>query len=122
MTQPDNAETKRDSAIRTDSEGFLCDRKDWSEAFARFAATQDGIDLKDTHVGLILYFREYYEQNQTHPAMRDLLEQLGTQVGDSPTERDHYQDYLYELFPGPLNPIAELCKLAGLPKPVEDVY
>jgi sulfur relay (sulfurtransferase) DsrC/TusE family protein len=37
-------------------------------------------------------------------------------------QRDDCRDYLYELFLHPLNPVAELCKLAGLPKPCEDVY
>lgn len=122
MKQATTTDSSGATIVRTDAEGFLCDRSDWSERFAQYAASRDGLDLTETHLGLVRYFREYYEEHQTHPTMRTLLERLGTGVGDSETERDHYQDYLYALFPHPLNPIAELCKLAGLPKPREDVY
>lgn len=107
---------------QTDIEGFLCDRNKWSEEFAHAAAYKDNIILTDTHLGLIRYFREYYAENKQHPSMNKVIETIGSFGGDSHMERKDYQTFLYELFPQPLNPIAEICKLAGLPKPKEDVY
>lgn len=109
-------------SIVTDAEGFLLDRNQWSEEFAHTAAYKDSIRLTDTHLGLIRYFREYYNENLQHPSMNKIIETLGSFGGDTHKERKDYQAFLYELFPQPLHPVAEICKLAGLPKPKEDVY
>jgi tRNA 2-thiouridine synthesizing protein E len=108
--------------IEVDAEGFLKDRSQWNEEFAHNAAYRDGIQLTDTHIGLVRYFRSYYDENLQHPSMNNLIDTLGSFKGETYQEKKEYQDFLYELFPHPLNPVAELCKLSGLPKPTEDVY
>jgi tRNA 2-thiouridine synthesizing protein E len=108
--------------VAVDEEGFLLDSNQWDEGFAKTVAAQDGLRLTDTHWGLIFYFRDYFEANEIHPDMHTLVLQLGKQEGDRFDERKDYREFIYELFPGPLSPTAELAKLAGLPKPLEDVY
>lgn len=108
--------------VAVDEEGFLLDRDEWTEGFASAVAAQDGLQLTDTHWGLIGYFREYFAENETHPDMNTLVMTLGKLHGEEFHDRKQYREFLYSLFPKPLNPIAELSKLAGLPKPLEDVY
>jgi len=101
--------------IETDEQGFLLDFEDWSEEFVEQTAAQDGLTLYDESWGLIGYFREYYQQNSSHPSMRQLVLELGRQSGERFHDRKQYEKFVYKLFPR--DPIRELCKLAGLPKP-----
>ena len=101
--------------IQTDEQGFLHDIKDWAEDVAQELADRDGIELTETHWGLIEYFREYYQENLRHPSMRDLVLTLGKHHGESFREEKTYEKFLYKLFP--MDPVNEICKLSGLPKP-----
>ncbi len=102
--------------IDTDEEGFLVNLDDWSEDVAEAMAVQEGWELKDDHIGLIDYFREYFDEHQVHPTMHVLVKTLGKHIGNSFHEHKSYQSFLYTLFPQ--DPISELCKLSGLPKPL----
>ena len=50
-----------ETAIKTDGDGFLLDRGDWSEEVMYELAQQDGFELTDEHVKYILSAREIYE-------------------------------------------------------------
>ena len=102
--------------IEIDEEGFLVDRDDWSEDVSEAIANRDGIELKDEHMGLIDYFRDYYEEHQVHPTMHVLVQRIGGKIGKKFHEHKEYEKFLYMLFPS--DPVSELCKLAGLPKPL----
>ncbi len=104
--------------IATDEQGFLLDPGDWSEEFAEQIGINDGITLYDETWGLIEYFREYYARYHTHPSMRQLVLTLGRQHGEHFHDRKTYEKFLYRLVPR--DPVRELCKLAGLPKPEPD--
>jgi len=104
--------------VETDEQGYLRDPDDWSEEFAERTAERDGVTLYDDHWGLILYFRDYYNEAQRHPTMRDIVLALGKQHGRRFHDGKAYAKYLYRLFPN--DPVRELCKLAGLPKPEPD--
>ncbi len=109
----------RGKIIETDEEGFLLNPNDWSEEVAEKIAEREGIKLDDVKWALIRYFREYYEEHQTHPTMHKLLLTEGKLHGDHFKDTKLYRDFLYETFPK--GPIQTLCKLAGLPKPAEEV-
>jgi tRNA 2-thiouridine synthesizing protein E len=102
--------------IDTDEEGFLLNPAQWSEQVSAEIARQEGYELKDDHIGLVDYFREYWDEHSTHPTMHILVKEIGGKIGT--TFHDHKQatKHLYTIFPQ--EPIAELCKLAGLPKPL----
>lgn len=104
------------TVIDTDEEGFLLNPAQWSEAVADEIARQEGYELKDDHLGLVDYFREYWGENQTHPTMHILVKEIGGKVGSSYHDHKAATKHLYTIFPN--EPIAELCKLAGLPKPL----
>ena len=102
--------------FNTDEEGFLLNPSQWTEAFADEIAKPEGSELKDEHIGMIDYFREYWYENQTHPTMHILVKEIGGRVGQTFHEHKVATNRLYSIFPN--EPIAELCKLAGLPKPL----
>lgn len=114
--------TVEGKTIETDEEGYLLNRDDWSEEVAEqmaaIQAQEDGVKLTETHWGLIQYFREYYNENKVHPTMHKLVMTLGKQHGEHFHDEKSYQKYLYDIFPH--GPVQELCKLAGLPKPIGD--
>ena len=109
--------------IETDEEGYLVNADDWSEAVAEAMAArqsqQDHVELSETQLGLVQYFREYFAETQVHPTMHKLVMTLGRHHGQHFQDRKEYEKFLYGMFPK--GPVAELCKLAGLPKPVEEL-
>lgn len=107
-----------DRVIETDEQGFLVHGDDWSEEFTEKVAREDGITLYDESWGLIGYFRDYYQQNGTHPSMHQLVLTLGRLHGQHFHDRKVYERFLYRLFPK--DPVREICKLAGLPMPEPD--
>ena len=101
--------------IETDEQGFCSISTTGARSSLKKTAAQDGLTLYDESWGLIGYFREYYQQNSSYPSMRQLVLNLGRQSGEHFHDRKQYEKFVYKLFPR--DPIRELCKLAGLPKP-----
>ena len=104
--------------VQTDEQGYLLNLNDWSEEFAEKMAERDGVRLFDDHWGLILYFRDYFQATSMVPTMHGLVRTLGQQHGAHFQDEKTYGKFLYRLFPS--DPVRELCKLAGLPKPPPD--
>lgn len=77
------------------------------------------VALSEMQLGLIQYFRENYAKNMVHPTMHKLVMTLGKHHDQHVHGRTDYERYLYELFPK--SPVAELCKLAELSMPTEDL-
>ncbi len=105
--------------IEVDEEGYLRNPADWDEAVALAIAAEEGIELTPVHWMLISWFRTFYEKNERHPTMHEWVETLGGFHGRPYRDAKKYRDFLYALFPK--GPVQTLAKLAGLPKPVEDV-
>ena len=61
--------------IETDSEGYLKDTTQWSEAMAEVIAAQEGITLAVEHWEVVRFVREFY-QNLTPPAIRMLVKAM----------------------------------------------
>ena len=102
--------------LETDEEGFLTDPDLWSEDAAIELARDEDVDMTETHWGLVDYVREYYLENQVHPTMHALVRNLGKHLGKTFHEEKAYVKFLYQLFPR--DPVSQLCKIAGLPKPL----
>ena len=58
--------------IETDSEGYLKDTTQWSEAMAEVIAAQEGITLAVEHWEVVRFVREFYLEFNTSPAIRML--------------------------------------------------
>ena len=74
-------------------------------------AIEEGIQLTTDHKDVLQALREYYSRNESRQInMRELRDALN--------EKFHHKGgmrYLYQLFPH--GPIAQGCKIAGLPVP-----
>ena len=65
-----------------------------------------------------MYFREYYSEMQANPTMHMIVRSLGKMKGGHFHNQKEYEKHIYKLFP--VDPIHEICKLAGLPMPPPD--
>lgn len=99
--------------IETDSEGYLKDTTQWSEAMAEVIAAQEGITLAVEHWEVVRFVREFYLEFNTSPAIRMLVKAMANKFG----EEKGNSGYLYRLFPK--GPAKQATKIAGLPKPVK---
>ena len=99
--------------IETDSEGYLKDTTQWSEAMAEVIAAQEGITLAVEHWEVVRFVRECYREFNTSPAIRMLVKAMANKFG----EEKGNSRYLYRLFPK--GPAKQATKIAGLPKPVK---
>lgn len=99
--------------IETDSEGYLKDTTQWSEAMADVIAVQEGITLAVEHWEVVRFVREFYLEFNTSPAIRMLVKAMANKFG----EEKGNSRYLYRLFPK--GPAKQATKIAGLPKPVK---
>ncbi|MEZ6649306.1 sulfurtransferase TusE [Klebsiella pneumoniae] len=99
--------------IETDSEGYLKDTTQWSEAMAEVIAAQEGITLAVEHWEVVRFVREFYLEFNTSPAICMLVKAMANKFG----EEKGNSRYLYRLFPK--GPAKQATKIAGLPKPVK---
>ena len=103
-----------DRWIETDSEGYLLDLGDWSEAFAMAQAQAEGLKLTSEHGQVIAFLREHFQQRGVQAQVRVMLKHFapiwGPERGNNP--------HLHDLFPvgGPQkqgNRIAGLLRTKG---------
>jgi tRNA 2-thiouridine synthesizing protein E len=104
--------------IETNEQGYLVNLDDWSEEFTSELAKRDGIELFVDHWELIWYFRDYFDENQSNPTMHTIVRTLGRIKGAHFRSQKKYEKHIYNLFP--IDPIRQICKLAGLPMPQPD--
>ncbi len=95
--------------IATDSEGYLVDLNDWSEAFAQALAQQEGLLLTDAHWEVIRFLRAYYLAHAVQPQVRVMIRHF-TKVWDAERGSNHH---LHDLFPRG-GPQKQGNRLAGL--------
>ncbi|SEG22666.1 TusE/DsrC/DsvC family sulfur relay protein [Vibrio hangzhouensis] len=100
-------------SIDTDAEGYLLNHQDWEQGMIEVLAKEEGIELTDSHLEVIMFVREFYEEFNTSPAVRMLVKAMekahGPEKGNS--------KYLFKLFKK--GPAKQATKLAGLPKPAK---
>jgi tRNA 2-thiouridine synthesizing protein E len=99
--------------IETDSQGYLLNHTDWDEEMIAVLAKDEGIDVTEAHLEVVLFVRKFYEEFNTSPAVRMLVKAMekahGPEKGNS--------KYLFKLFKQ--GPAKQATKLAGLPKPAK---
>lgn len=95
--------------ILTDSEGYLVNPSDWSEAFVRAQAQHEGLTLTTEHWELLRYLRQYFANRGRQAAVRDMIRHFKPLWGlDKASNR-----YLHQLFPRG-GPQKQGNRLAGL--------
>jgi tRNA 2-thiouridine synthesizing protein E len=95
--------------ILTDSEGYLVNPADWSEAFVRAQAQVEGLPLVAEHWEVIRHLREHYASHHSQATVRDMIKHF-RQVWDPQRGSSHY---LHRLFPRG-GPQKQGNRLAGL--------
>lgn len=88
--------------------GFPHAPLEWTEEYAKILAKAEEIELNPSHWELVRALQSYFCRNEQQVNSRELLDALN--------EKFHAQGgikYLYEILPG--GPIAQGCRLAGLP-------
>lgn len=99
--------------IETDTEGYLKESGQWSEALAVVIAEKEAITLSAEHWEVVRFVRDFYLEFNTSPAIRMLVKAMANKFG----EEKGNSRYLYRLFPK--GPAKQATKIAGLPKPVK---
>ena len=95
--------------VETDSEGYLRHLGDWSEAFARAQAREEGLALTDEHWQVIRFLREHYQEHGVQAQVRVMIRHFAEAWGP---ERGN-NHYLHEIFPRG-GPQKQGNRLAGL--------
>ncbi|MEW6164659.1 MAG: TusE/DsrC/DsvC family sulfur relay protein [Pseudomonadota bacterium] len=93
-----------------DPEGYWSELAHWSPMVANRVATAEGLMLSEEHWQVIYCLRERFRMVGPDWTARRLTQQLEEDFAESGGRR-----YLYELFPR--GPLAQGCRLAGLPMP-----
>jgi tRNA 2-thiouridine synthesizing protein E len=95
--------------VEIDSEGYLVNLSDWSEAFVRAQAEQEGLMLTDEIWEVIRYLRDFYEQHEVQANVLEIIKYFRKTWGP---ERGSNR-YLHSIFPRG-GPQKQGNRLAGL--------
>jgi tRNA 2-thiouridine synthesizing protein E len=102
--------------IATDAEGYLVDRNDWSEDFARALAQREGLTLTDEHWQVIAFIRLTMKTKGRHPSVRQMIRHFaaiwGPEKGNS--------TYLHDMFISGGGPQKQGNRLAGAPRMISE--
>jgi tRNA 2-thiouridine synthesizing protein E len=95
--------------VATDSEGYLLDRRQWSEAFARALARHEGLALTPEHWEVIRFLRDYEAEHGVQAQVRVMIRHFTALWGAQRGSNHH----LHEMFPRG-GPQKQGNRLAGL--------
>jgi tRNA 2-thiouridine synthesizing protein E len=95
--------------VETDSEGYLIDRDQWSEDFARALARAEGLELTPSHWEVIRFLREFYFAHGVQAQVRVMIRHFSAVWGPERGSNHH----LHEMFPRG-GPQKQGNRLAGL--------
>lgn len=98
-----------DREVETDSEGYLVNLGDWSEAFVRAQAEREGLELTDETWEVIRYLRDYYEKRRVQANVREVVKYFRAVWGPERGSNRH----LHAIFPRG-GPQKQGNRLAGL--------
>ena len=79
-------------AIATDDEGYLVDRADWSEDFARALAREEGLSLTDEHWQVIRFLREHFAEHGVQAQVRVMIKHFVQAWGPARGNNHHLHD------------------------------
>jgi len=95
-----------------DSDGYLVHPDDWDETVARQLAAEWELDLTDEHFKVMRFMRDWFDEHQIIPDVRDVAKYLMQEKGMSKKEA---QRYLFRLFPHGY--MQQGCQIAGMRRP-----
>ena len=108
-----NMQTKElqvnDKIVLTDSEGYIVNMEDWSEAFVIAQAMMEGLELTEEHWEVVQFLRDYYEKHGVQCEVRKMVKHFKVIWG----EERGTSTYLHKIFPRG-GPQKQGNRLAGL--------
>ncbi len=99
--------------IALDHEGYLLEPADWDEDVACAIAANEDIEMTDDVWEVIRFVRTHYEERQSVPEHRVLLQELRKRHGKAKATRR----YVYNMFPYGYG--QQACKIAGMRVPLK---
>jgi TusE/DsrC/DsvC family sulfur relay protein len=93
-----------------DPDGYMAALGHWSPLVANRIAEEEGLSLDDEHWQMIYCLREWFREYGPEWTARQITHRLNHDYAELGGGR-----YLYQLFPH--GPLAQGCRLAGLPLP-----
>ncbi|CAA7621055.1 Sulfurtransferase TusE [Candidatus Terasakiella magnetica] len=96
------------TSFSTDSEGYLTDPTDWTEAIAQELAARESITLTEEHWSVIRFMRQWLDERQVAADARHVIKHLAETQGS-------HRNRLFELFP--YGYVQQACKIAGMRRP-----
>lgn len=84
-----------DRTVLLDQEGYLQNLDEWSEDYVLALAAYEGLRLTEQHWEVIRFIRDYYQEHQVQPQVRDMIKYFQTLWG--PDQGNNH--YLHDLFP-----------------------
>ncbi|HEX6137959.1 MAG TPA: TusE/DsrC/DsvC family sulfur relay protein [Casimicrobiaceae bacterium] len=67
--------------VETDSEGYLIDRDQWSEAFARALAGEEHLPLTPEHWEVIRFLRDHFHEHGVQAQVRTMIRHFTARWG-----------------------------------------
>jgi len=108
-----NMQTKElqvdDKTILTDSEGYIVNMDDWTEAFVSAQAEYENLELTEEHWDVVRFLRAYYEKHGVQCEVRKMVKHFKVEWD---AERGS-STYLHRIFPCG-GPQKQGNRLAGL--------
>ncbi len=101
-----------DIPVVRDSDGFLMDPEDWSEDIAHQLAAEWGLTLTEDHLAVLRFMRDWHEEHQIVPDVRDVVPFISQRKGLSKKDA---KAYLFRLFPHGY--MQQACQIAGFRRP-----
>lgn len=98
--------------LRRDSDGYLFDPEQWSDAVAESMAHETDLDLTDEHWGILRFMRHHLASEGVAPDVRHVVDFLVTQ---GRFDKKHAKEHLFKLFP--YGYMQQACKIAGFQRP-----
>ena len=98
--------------LRRDSEGYLFDPGQWSDAVAEAVARATGLNLNGEHWNILHFMRRHLASEGVAPDVRHVVDFL---VAQGELDKKRAKEHLFKLFP--YGYMQQACKIAGFQRP-----
>ena len=98
--------------VERDSEGYVVDPEQWSEALAEQFAHEEGLTLDEHYWSVVKFIRDYWSDHHIAPDVRHVIKHLSDTLA---LDKKHAKQQLFSLFP--YGYVKQACKISGMKRP-----
>lgn len=99
-------------SVERDSEGYVIDPEQWSEALAEQFAREEGLTLNDRYWLVVKFIRDYWSDHHIAPDVRHVIKHLCDTLE---LDKKQAKQELFCLFP--YGYVKQACKISGMKRP-----